>query len=141
MVEKGAFMTASDGRPDFFEITDQHMWPSIRPQDKIIVVPATPKELHRGDLVIYREKDALICHRLLRKVRATAGFLFWVRGDAMNWGYETIDHQNLVGRVTRIIRDGKVISQDTIRARFFNWGALIFAPLFMLFFSIVRKRK
>ncbi len=116
------------------------MWPSIRPQDKIIVVPVTPQELHLGDLVLYREKGALVCHRLLRKLRATGGYLFWVRGDATRWGYETIDNLNLVGRVSQIIRDGRVISQDTLQARVFNWGALIFAPLFRIFFSLFKSR-
>lgn len=132
-------MELSDKKVEFFETTGQSMWPSIRTQDKVIVVPVTPQELRLGDLILYRENDKLICHRLVRKLRGTSGYLFWVRGDATRWGYETVDRLNLVGRVSQIIRDGKVISQETLFARLFNWGAIIFAPLFMIFFSLFKK--
>ena len=74
------------------------MRPTLRPGDEITVEPITLDALQPGELVLFRSRGQLVCHRLM-EVRGT---LVRTRGDATTSDGEWIDAADILGRVTAI---------------------------------------
>ena len=61
----------SHGHPIRFHATGISMQPTINHGETITIVPVEPREIKRGDIVLYRAKTAIIAHRVIRILRDT----------------------------------------------------------------------
>lgn len=76
------------------------MMPALQAQDGLELGSA--KDLHIGDLIVFRHRSLLICHRILQVDEKH----LYARGDAAQGRPEEIDRSDVVGRVTAIVRGG-----------------------------------
>ena len=53
----------------FFETTGSSMWPFLRAGEKLIIKRTPTEDLKIGDIIIYRGKSQLVCHRLIKKIK------------------------------------------------------------------------
>jgi hypothetical protein len=107
-VESGAFLELS------CEILNQgyrlrcrtmgtSMFPLLRPGNVIQVEPVTSDKLRRNDVIVYREGNALVGHRLLEKRMYQGRLVLITRGDAFPPGSsEQIPAEKNLGRVVSV---------------------------------------
>ncbi len=95
-------------------IHSESMAPTIQKGDELELEDAT--ELQIGDVVVYRLEQLFICHR----IHGIEDHRLFLRGDATTGPYEEVTVHQVVGRVDRVLRDGKRL--DVRSPRFFPIG-------------------
>ena len=93
------------GRRGFVRVQGTSMHPTLR-QDQELAIDFGATDLRRGDLLLYRQLDYLVVHRLVGWIPRDPGPPFLkTRGDARVDIDPPLDPRRLVGRVTAV-RDG-----------------------------------
>ena len=93
------------GRNGFVRVQGTSMHPMLRP-DQELAVDFGASDLRRGDLLLYRQLDYLVVHRLVGWFPRDSGPRFLkTRGDGRVDIDPPLDPQRFVGRVTAV-RDG-----------------------------------
>ena len=103
----GALLEGVIGRglPFRFRATGSSMAPFIRDGDIVTVSPIKDRPPRPGDVVAFARPGSqkLIVHRVVR--RQEAGWL--IKGDSCAVAEGPIPKENVLGRVTRVERDGR----------------------------------
>ena len=99
------------GQPVRFRAAGLSMEPSIRDGDAITVSPAGIGELRPGDVLLYRAGGRLLAHRLIGPADAR-GFTLRVRADAPGWEEERVSVGDVVGRIDRVERSGRIVRNE-----------------------------
>lgn len=89
-------------------------------------VPA--KDLKRGDIILYKVKEQLVCHRFVKKINSQNGYLLYAQSDASPNLHETINEIMLIGKVSGILRKGRIINFTGRRHCLINRIILEFGP-------------
>lgn len=111
-------ITAVIGSGELFplKVTGNSMRPFLRDGRDTVWLKA-PEEIRRGDIVFFRRGDgSFILHRV-RKILSDGKLL--VNGDAQAW-CETVEEKNVIAKVSGITCEGKTVSADSPRLRFFS---------------------
>jgi signal peptidase I len=82
--------------------TGSSMYPVIVTGDKLRISP--PVELHKGDIILFRSGDLMVCHRIIRILRKDGKISYQTRGDSYLSSDEAVSAERVVGKVTRIDR-------------------------------------
>ena len=95
------------GAPFRFRAKGFSMSPFIKDDDIITVSPLTDDSIRSGDIVAFirPEMKKLIIHRVIGK----KGEYFHIKGDNIPDTDELIPETNILGRLTRVERNGKEI--------------------------------
>jgi len=96
------------------------MVPVLWPGDLVTVQNCDPAQLETGSILVIRQKERLIAHRLVRR----AGAYLVTRGDARPRCDDPVKPADVVGRVESITRDGR-----PVRAQPAGWQRLAAAIL------------
>lgn len=87
------------------------MFPAVLPGDTLMIDRAASDEVSIGDIVLFGRNRRLFVHRVVGKNDAQ----FVTRGDAMPAADPAVDQNELLGRVTYILRDGRCIEPSKTR--------------------------
>lgn len=126
----------------FIETKGFSMWPFLKTGEKLIIKSVPAGDLKIGDIILYKvdsqalsaenqtpkTEHQLVCHRLVRKVACGSGYLLYTRGDTSPNLGEPITEKALVGKVTGILRKGRVINFTGRWCHFVNRLIVEFAP-------------
>ncbi|MDP8259987.1 MAG: S24/S26 family peptidase [Candidatus Gygaella obscura] len=112
----------------FYEANGYSMWPFLKPGYKLIVKKISIYEIKLGDLVLYRYKNKLICHRVIRKSLKNDDVVLYLRADNSCCGSECISSVNYVGKAVELCLENKVISLISWQMIFVNRLLVIFSP-------------
>jgi hypothetical protein len=88
----------------FYDVTGQSMWPFLRGVERVVVQKTSVPLLRQGDLVVFRSKDKVICHRFVGKVMRKDRECLAARPDTTWQPAEIFDAVDLLGRVVGIVR-------------------------------------
>jgi signal peptidase I len=86
------------------------MTPGIMPGAYVRIRSVSEKDIHVGDIIVFREKNSLTTHRLLARIRLIGKSLLYQKGDANRFGY-WIPGESVVG-VVESVRDGAGTYRD-----------------------------
>lgn len=120
-----------------FRATGQSMHPTIRDGEEITVEPVAPREVKRGDILLYRGAKGVIAHRVVdietdsRRQSAISQpsavssqssslsphYLFILRGDASSSCDQPVAPAQVLGRVISVSRNGRDIVLNSARAK------------------------
>ena len=93
------------------------MHPSIRDGEAITVIPISPVEVRRGDIVFYRCNGNVFAHRVVSIEKQQEDALrFTLRGDALGSPDETVANHQILGKVVSVERGGHSVDPYTLRA-------------------------
>jgi signal peptidase I len=92
------------------------MHPTIFDGDVITVAPVAAHEVARGDILLYRDGDRVLAHRLIRVSSHGTETRFRLRGDSNASCDAPIAAAQIVGRVEAVERDGRAIVLHTTGA-------------------------
>jgi len=104
-----------------------------------VIKKAPVEDLSVGDIILYRSNNQMICHRLVKKVACGNGYLLYTWGDAgPNLG-EPITEKALVGKVTGILRKGRIIDFTGRWRHFVNRLIVEFAPFLRIGIKLSKR--
>jgi len=99
------------------------MYPTIRENEVIIVEPIAPSEVKVGDIVLYRVKNSVVAHRVIRITahdsqppRSSSAasdpallpsLSFILRGDALRIEDQPVEGGRILGKVVAVERKGR----------------------------------
>lgn len=86
------------------------MVPAIHPGDVLSIQPVDPKEVSRGDIVMYAREQVLVVHRVVRTSADSREPYFVTRGDRSLRDDAPIDAGELLGRVVSIERRNRRVN-------------------------------
>jgi signal peptidase I len=93
------------------------MLPAVWPGDTLVVERADSSTVSTGDIVLFGRDRRLFVHRVVAKRRLFGDSQVVTRGDAMPALDSPVSEDELLGRVSLIVRDGKCI-EPSRRLRF-----------------------
>lgn len=132
-------MTYTDRDLFFFETTGYSMWPFIKAGEKLIVKNLPVENLMSGDIILYRQDNQLICHRLVKKVKNKQKYILYARGDNSASSPEIIAEDVYSGKAVGILRNNKIFSLTGWKACFFNRIIILTAPCIALSAKIIKS--
>jgi len=98
--------------PQRFPAIGWSMLPAVWPGDTFVVEPVTPDQACVGDVVVVGRNGTLCAHRVVA-VNDKAGNQQWItQGDALAAPDPAVSANELLGRVTYLIRAGRCIAVD-----------------------------
>jgi len=105
-----------------FPASGSSMLPSIRPGDVLEVHRESIAAISIGDVVVFEREARLITHRVVEKVAGPKRALLITRGDAVRAPDPPVTPEELIGRVTAILRAGRRLDPRLTRwARMAAW--------------------
>jgi hypothetical protein len=123
----------AEGREALFRIrdTDTSMVPTLDP-GRLVMIDFRPPRLRRGDLLLFRQSDYLVVHRLVGTARLPSGRSgLRTRGDAMHRLDPALSESDVVGRAvaaeTRLGWRSLVGGRARLFARAMAWHDLWWA--------------
>ncbi|MFN3396458.1 MAG: signal peptidase I [Thermodesulfovibrionales bacterium] len=85
------------------------MFPVLSTGDSIVVSP--PDDLKKGDIILYRDKGNLVCHRIVKVVKRSVpqanddGRVYYItRGDSLFYDDAPVSVDDIIGKVSVIER-------------------------------------
>ncbi|MGC2463586.1 MAG: signal peptidase I, partial [Candidatus Acidiferrum sp.] len=93
------------------------MVPAIQPGDVLTIQPVDPKEVSRGDIVVYAREEMLVVHRIVRTSPYSSGHNLVTRGDRLMRDDNAILPDELIGRVACIERQHRHVSLQAFSNR------------------------
>jgi signal peptidase I len=93
------------------------MLPSVWPGDTLVIERVDNSAVSEGDIVLFGRNRRLFAHRLVTKAGQSWDSRFVTRGDAMPAPDSPVSADDLLGRVSVILRNGKRI-EPSRRLRF-----------------------
>jgi hypothetical protein len=89
------------------QVTGWSMLPTIWPGDTLLIERTEAESVSVGDIVLIGRDGRLMAHRLVTKGIDEAGLV--TRGDGMESADPAADQSKLLGKVTLIVRKGRLI--------------------------------
>jgi len=106
-------------------VTGASMLPAIWPGDVLEVHRQAASEISPGDVVLFTRRGGFAAHRVVEKVGGPERTLLVTRGDALRAPDAPVSPEELLGRVTAILRGGRRLEP---RLTFWRWvAAWVFA--------------
>ena len=98
------------------------MLPSVRPGDVLEVHRESVAGISIGDIVVFEREARLVTHRVVEKLTGPERTLLITRGDALRVPDQPVSPEELLGRVTAILRGGCRLDPRLTRwARVASW--------------------
>jgi hypothetical protein len=98
-------------------VTGTSMLSSIWPGDILEVRRQNAAEIRQGEVVLFERDGRLLAHRVVAKVGGPERALLVTRGDALRAPDSPVSPEELLGRVTAILRGGR-----RLEPRLTRWG-------------------
>jgi len=93
-----------------FEATGWSMLPSMWPGDTLMVERVSGDQVYVGDVVLVGRDGRLCAHRVVSRSEDTENPRWVTQGDAMAAPDPPVDESELLGRVSYLIRAGRLIA-------------------------------
>src|SRR5579863_3621740 len=84
------------------------MLPVVWPGDTLLIVPTAAGAVAEGDVVLFRRAHQFFAHRVMRAENAGDSTIL-TRGDALPYPDPPVTAKDLLGKVSFIVRDGRLI--------------------------------
>jgi len=91
----------------FAVVEGKSMEPLLQTGDLVLVIKASPKDIHVGDIVVYRRPGGeLVIHRVLKVNRVGREYMYFIKGDNNPLPDGDIPYSWILGKVAGV--DGNV---------------------------------
>ena len=87
-----------------FRVASWSMYPALHKGDQLTVEPASTTSLQVGDVILFHQSGQLICHRVVAIQETEAGPRLITKGDAATGCGETIQPEQVLGKVVAVAR-------------------------------------
>jgi len=112
------------------------MAPMIQVGDRVLVKQTAPQNIRFGDVIVFKEADMLIIHRVISKQVADQHVIFMQKGDS-NISATYVFSESVIGKVAYIKKEDRIIRLDSFFGRQMN--LLLGFSFYVLY--MLRKRR
>ncbi|MFH1492650.1 MAG: nucleotidyltransferase family protein [Candidatus Omnitrophota bacterium] len=109
------YESIKDGRKRSLKVIGSCMHPVIQPGDEVFF--GKREKFRFGDLVVYRQSQGFIVHRFIRKAKVNNKLVFILKADNPSELEEFIGQDEIIGVVTKLRRNGRILIIDTFAGR------------------------
>lgn len=88
------------------------MFPSVQPGDTLIVDRTPVEAVAEGDIVLFGRDSRFFAHRVVKKDNCAGTTEVLTRGDAMTVSDPPVSKNELLGRVSFIVRNGRLFEPN-----------------------------
>ena len=113
-------MLLAEGNEVLLRTAGLSMGHAIRGGEAVVIRAVPERAIRFGDILVFERGDQLVCHRVLRVRRTSAGREFVTKGDPVLGFDEPIPYSAVLGRVVRVKWPGGDFRLDTWRGRWSN---------------------
>jgi signal peptidase I len=137
LLDAAAELMGRAGRGGTVRVHGRSMEPTLR-AGQVLAVEFAPARLRCGDMLVFRQVDYLVVHRLLGRARRGGGGSYRTRGDGLPGLDPPVDPQRVVARVVAVESAGRWRSVRGASARVYGrlvgwldltWSAFRYAAL------------
>jgi hypothetical protein len=93
-----------------FTATGWSMLPAVWPGDTLVVGRVSADQVHVGNVVLVGREGRLCAHRVVSRTKGSGDPLWITQGDAMSAPDRPVIENELLGRVSYLIREGRLIA-------------------------------
>ena len=93
----------------WFRIMSGSMRPLIDIDDRVLARPVDPEEVKPGDIIVFKNTDALVTHRVLKILRQNGKISILQKGDA-SVSASIIAPDSIMGKVVAIEKKGRLMT-------------------------------
>ncbi|MEE9911668.1 MAG: signal peptidase I [Deltaproteobacteria bacterium] len=115
------FLVREANREITLDIQGTSMLPFFEQGDRITVKAVAPGKLRTGDVILFRQNEQLIAHRLIWKKRRGIGRCYCQKGDHLS-GWSWISGEDVLGRVTSFGCHGVMVEMTGFPWKWINMG-------------------
>ena len=90
-------------------VTGWSMLPTIWPGDTLVVEYAASSDVLDGDVVVFSNGRRFVAHRVVKKTSGPGDSMVQTQGDALSLPDSPVAHDELLGKVSFIVRNGKLV--------------------------------
>jgi signal peptidase I len=127
LLDAAAELMGRAGRGGTVRVNGRSMEPTLR-GGQVLAIEFAPARLRCGDMLVFRQVDYLVVHRLLGRTRRGAAGSYRTRGDGLPGLDPPVDPRRVVGRVVAVESGGRWCSVRGAAARAYGrlvaWHAL-----------------
>lgn len=105
------------------------MSPILKIGDKVLVKYISPKWIHFGDIIVFKENDKFIVHRVIRKRLSRDKLIFLEKGDNNRFA-SWIDAEKVIGKAIAVNKGDRYIRLDSFSEKCRNFLKAIKSNLF-----------
>ncbi|WP_156926698.1 hypothetical protein [Cohnella panacarvi] len=113
------------------------MYPTIRPQDECLFIPAHERELILGDILLFCDQEGhLVGHRLVGISESPSGRTYTCKGDTNLYPDHPVAFDRIVGKLWSIERKPKRVGTNRIASAgrgMALWGSVMIRFPFLSF--------
>lgn len=109
-------------------LVGKSMLPFLSSGTLIAVRKADVKDIHIGDIALFKKSDITIAHRVLKKVNLDGRFFLRVKSDISFVPEQLISCEELIGKVVAFKRFKREIKIDNFIFRLLGLGAGLLFP-------------
>jgi len=113
------------GKRSIISITGGSMVPLVLHGDQVLVSHGL-NGLRTGDLIVFRQSDQVIAHRIIRIRRYGGDLVFVTKGDNSLRPDPFVNPEEIIGRVVGIVHNHRIISIDN---RVWRWAGWLIAAI------------
>jgi signal peptidase I len=103
----------------WFRIVSGSMRPLIDVGDRVLCKPVSAAQIKPRDIILFNSAEALVTHRVIKIARQNGRGRMSQKGDASAFA-GTITFESVMGRVTAVEKNGKVLTLDKGRIGVLN---------------------
>ncbi len=93
-------------------IRGKSMEPFIPEGSSLMVKAAHIDTVRSGDIILFRNQDVVVAHRLFKKVKKDGSVFLKVKADASASFDSLVSPDNLIGKVVSFEKDGRLVSLE-----------------------------
>jgi ATP-binding cassette subfamily B protein len=124
-----------------FSMKGFSMYPTLRAGDKGIVEKWSPDDLKIGDIVVFKANKKLVAHRLIGINYREGIRIFITKGDKNSYNDEPFSGAALIGKITSIQQETKIIKADALSMKWQRFSALHFPAITLPFYNFSLRIK
>lgn len=125
-----------------FMATGTSMGPFIKHGDIIEIEPVELSSIRAGDVIFYsRPGGRAVVHRVIRTSKGENGITFLTKGDALRGFDNTVSSEQVLGRVTKVKRNGTEIKLENFGMRVIARILALGYPLSYTMIGLLTKAK
>lgn len=106
-----------DGRTTLFRMNGNSMYPVLKDGDVGMVQQCDPEKLRVGEIVVFKQRDKYVAHRLIRIQRTGALTYFTARGDKNLFNDPPFTAEALAGQIVQFTRGLNVFTTNDPKVR------------------------
>lgn len=112
----------------WMRLEGKSMLPFLKSGTMVSVRNADIRDIHIGDIVVFKKDGVTIAHRVFRKAPSAGRFFLRTKSDISFSPEPLISQEGLIGKVTAFKRFGREITIDNFMFRLLGLGAGVIFP-------------